>query len=409
MRACLRRFSLTLPFVLLACTERPVTPPTSAVSAAVDRVSAGYSAVDLGAFVPVAINESGLILGNLNGHAALWNDGVITDLGTLGGPASYAIALNNAGLAVGYSTTAAAATCPSGLPSPNCHAFLWDGTTMHDLGTLGGDFSSPTAISSNGYITGRSKIASGEYHAFYWDGTTMNDLGTLGGPNSGGSDVDASGHVVGSSQAADGSSHAFEWDGVVMTDLVGLGGVGIGGVGTDALFIAHSGVIAGTSVDPTGSQRSVVWTRGAVQDLGTLNPGPGAYYDFNSFPVAVNARGDVTGIACTTGGPFCSLHGFVWDGVAMHDMGTMGGDESYVADINARGDVVGTSSTPTEVTCTEPSGEMCHAFIWDGSFHDLGVPFGGFRSGAVAINNRGDVVGFAGTNRSSHGVLWRGP
>ena len=167
-------------------------------------------------------------------------------------------------------------------------------------------------------------------------------------------------------------------------------------------------MIAGTSVDPTGSQRSVVWTRGAVQDLGTLNPGR-ALITTSKLPCGANARGDVTGIACTTGGPFMPLHGYVWDGVTMHDVGTMGGDESYVADINARGDVVGKSSTPTEVTCTEPSGEMCHAFIWDGSFHDLGVPFGGFRSGAVAINNRGDVIGFAGTNRSSHGVLWRRP
>lgn len=405
MRVSASNVALTIPLLLLACTDRPVTPTVSAVSTVANPVAVSYSAVDLGDFKPVAINESGLILGNLNGHAALWDDGVITDLGTLGGPASYGVALNNSGLAVGYSTTAAATTCPSGIISPNCHAFLWDGTTMHDLGTLGGDFSSPTAISSNGRVTGRSTIASGEWHAFYWDGTTMTDLGTLGGQNSIGYDVDAGGHVAGFSQAADGSSHAFEWDGAVMTDLVGLGG---GGVGTDAQFIAHAGLIAGTSVDAAGSQRSVVWTRGAVQDLGTLNPGPGAYYDFNSFPVAVNARGDVTGIACTSGGPYCSLHGYVWDGVMMHDMGTMGGDESYVEDINARGDVVGKSSTPTEVTCTEPSGEMCHAFIWDGSFHDLGAPFG-FRSGALAINNRGDVVGYSGTDRSTHGVLWRRP
>jgi probable HAF family extracellular repeat protein len=192
MRACLRRFSPTLPFLLLACTERPVTPPTSAVSAAVDRVSAGYSAVDLGAFVPVAINESGLILGNLNGHAALWDDGVITDLGTLGGPASYAIALNNAGLAVGYSTTAAAATCPSGLPSPNCHAFLWDGTTMHDLGTLGGDLARRRRSARRVHHRPRQDRVRAVSRVLR-DGTTMNDLGTLGGPNGGGSDVDARG------------------------------------------------------------------------------------------------------------------------------------------------------------------------------------------------------------------------
>ena len=403
MRVSPSNVALIIAFALTGCTDRPVTPTASNVSSLAIAAAVSYSAIDLGDLIPVAINESGLILGNENGHAAVWDHGAVTDLGTLGGPQSYAVALNNSGLAVGYSTTAAATTCPFSSVDPNCHAFLWDGTTMQDLGTLGGTFSAAAAISANGYVVGWSTIATGEYHAFFWDGA-MHDLGTLGGQNSSAFDVNGSGHVVGYAQAADGSSHAFEWDGTVMTDLGGLGGTG-----SLARFIGQSGLIAGTSDNVMGSNRSVVWRRGVIQDLGTLNPGPGPFYDFNSFPVAMNASGDVTGVACTGGGPYCFPHGYLWDGVTMHDMGTMGGDESYPTAINARGDVVGKTSTPTEVTCTEPAGEMCHAFLWDGSFHDLGTPFGGFASSALDINNRGDVVGYSRTDDFIRGVLWSKP
>ena len=62
------------------------------------------------------------------------------------------------------------------------HAFLWDGTTMQDLGTLGGSYSGGLAINASGQVTGIATTASDAVtHAFLWDGTTMQDLGTLGG------------------------------------------------------------------------------------------------------------------------------------------------------------------------------------------------------------------------------------
>ena len=52
---------------------------------------------------------------------------------------------------------------------------------LTDLGTLGGTSSQGVAINASGQATGTSITADGETHAFLWDGTTMLDLGTLQG------------------------------------------------------------------------------------------------------------------------------------------------------------------------------------------------------------------------------------
>jgi probable HAF family extracellular repeat protein len=70
-----------------------------------------------------------------------------------------------------------------------------------------------------GQVTGTSGTVDFEAHAFLWDGTTMQDLGTLGGPSSEGVAINEAGQVTGSSQTADFEDHPFLWDGTTMRDL----------------------------------------------------------------------------------------------------------------------------------------------------------------------------------------------
>jgi probable HAF family extracellular repeat protein len=56
-------------------------------------------------------------------------------------------------------------------------AFLWDGTTLRDLGTLGGQQAVATATSSTDQAVGCSQTSSGAWHPFLYQNGAMHDLG----------------------------------------------------------------------------------------------------------------------------------------------------------------------------------------------------------------------------------------
>ena len=106
------------------------------------------------------INNAGQIVGsvfNLNviggaNQAVIWNGTTPTTLSSLpGATASAASAINNSGQIVGWSDVSGNRQIG---PAPITHATLWNGGVPTDLGTLGGRNSSAGATNDIGQISG---------------------------------------------------------------------------------------------------------------------------------------------------------------------------------------------------------------------------------------------------------------
>lgn len=106
-------------------------------------------------------------------------NGLMEDLGTLGGYNSWGRDINNAEQVVGESDTD-----PSLTDGHYTHAFLWEAGEITDLGTLGGDSSAASAINEPDddgevSIVGWASDSDGQRHAFLYRDGEMYDLNAL--------------------------------------------------------------------------------------------------------------------------------------------------------------------------------------------------------------------------------------
>jgi len=286
-------------------------------------------------------------------HAALWNGVEIIDLGTLGGLVSDASYVNDGGQVVGSSTINATPD-PFSFLGAQTHAFIWKNGVMRDLGTLGG----PDSLASPGCNNQHSnRVAGGSLtdpipipnpstgfpttHAFLWENGRMTDIPTLGGTFAGAQCANNQGQVIGGSNLTgdDGCNgsldfcvqHAFSWEHGTLTDLKTLGGSF-----STAIWLNNAGeVVGGAYTTDDESFHATLWRDGLITDLGTL---PG---DCASIAWAINSQSQIVGYSfnCDTNTPEIVL----WVKGSIIDLQLR---SDAPLNINDRGDIAGVMYLP---------------------------------------------------------------
>lgn len=285
---------------------------------------------------------------------------------------------------------------------------------------LGGTTSAGNSINNRSWIAGYSRVAGDlARHAALWRDEELTDLGTLGGPNSSvtWSVKNNNGLIVGISQTAQPeprgeawSSAAFfsgptttgficlgfAWEDGQMRALPTLGGDN--GFATGAnnrrqkVGWAERNCVDATCVPPQMLNfRPVMWDANDAISEFPLENG-----DTAGAATGINDRGQtigISGICDQAVGRYTAKHAVLWEKSGITDLGNLGAEYwNTPTAINQRGDIVGFAGTPGDV-----DGNFIKAFIWtrENGIQPLGTLPGAVESEAYGINERRQVVGLS--------------
>lgn len=348
--------------LLMLCTCVVLTP----LPLAAQHKLPHYTVIDLGTLTGTqseadGISDSGWVegwaslSGDVYGHAVLWRNGAMTDLGTLGGQDSWGLYRPNIwGDAVGEAETSS----PDPLNEDWCGAdeiclpFLWrsDLQKMIALPTLGGNNGWATSVNDFRQVAGTAETTATDptcptnllFEPVIWQNGWVKQLPVFpGDPDGRVEAINDWGQGAGFSSNCYYALHALLWDNGKAINLGGLGGT----IHQHALGINNLTQVVGYS-GLTGNTvfHAFLWQNGKMTDLGTVSG------DALSIAYGVNLEGQVVGWssdACE-----CQIRAFLWQNGVMTDLNTLIPANSpvylnYAFGINDEGQIVGGGTTTT--------------------------------------------------------------
>jgi uncharacterized membrane protein len=235
-----------------------------------------------------AINNHGQVVGTTDltppssftppAHAFIYNNSdkttVYLDIAN-SGRESEGLAINSAGDVTGFLSTG---SCGGGQPfSPTClapfHAFVYQGSDLVDIGTLGGTYSEGTGINDHNEIAGVSSVTGSSLnHLFLYAQGHMRDLGTVAGKSFINAEINDRGEIVGSAVNSAGVESSFIYRGHSFEKIPLI-----------AAGLNDSGEISGSRTVANGSSQAFLYREGKLINLNNLvDP---------SLPLLTNASG----------------------------------------------------------------------------------------------------------------------
>jgi probable HAF family extracellular repeat protein len=263
---------------------------------------------------------------------------------------------------------------------------------VSDLPGLGGTSNGGNSINDRAWAAGYARLPDSNRHAALWRNSLLTDLGTLGGPNSSvtWNVKNTAGIIVGISQTADPEPLGEAWSSAAFysppnnVGYINLGFVWEDGQGPmrglpnfpggnngfttgannlrQAVGWAENDVHDPTCVSPQVLQfRPAVWTLGPPDQIQDLPLIPG---DTSGAATAINDNGQIVGISgiCDQAvGRHTAKHAVLWENGTVTDIFPNAPAPWWNTPtaINQRGDVVGFAGDPGFV-----EGEILHAFMW---------------------------------------------
>ncbi len=299
-----------------------------ALTAGAIRAQTSYTIQDLGSIpganriIGTGINSSGQASArsaqnSSTGHALFFNGSSLIDLGTLGGAGSEGTGINNAGWVVGWAQNRSGALRPA----------LWkNGAAAIDITKKNGRALAVNNVLPNPQVTGSIGTA-----AFVWQNGTTKNL-----PFSSGNAINDSGQIAGRN-----GNSACAWS--LSTGVVPLTSLSAN-PGSEALGINNAGtVVVGYSPNEENVRTAVRWSGSAILSLGV--PSGWAWTQANG----INDAGVIVG---NSGSGIA----WRWDATSnmIVDLNTLISPESgwvlgYAAGINSSGQIVGFGTVTGDV------------------------------------------------------------